>query len=133
MSLYLCIFNIPLLMRGYRFFLLLFFLFFTFLRSQASPDTLKKGLHVDSLRPHPLKFEPKREFRGEWIATVVNIDWPSSSNLSVDQQKKELLTILDADQRAGINAVMLQVRPAADAFYAKSMEPWSRWLTGKQG
>ena len=85
--------------------------------------------HIDSL----IKPEPKREFRGVWIATVVNIDWPSDVHLPVEKQKQELITLLDADQRAGINAVMLQVRPAADAFYAKSGEPWSRWLTGKQG
>ncbi len=75
----------------------------------------------------------KREFRGVWIATVENIDWPSSPNLTVDQQKKELIDMLDFMHQAGLNAVMLQVRPAADAFYAKSREPWSKWLMGKQG
>ena len=79
------------------------------------------------------KSEPKREFRGVWIASVENIDWPSSPGLSVEQQKKELTEMLDAHQRSGINAVMLQIRPAADALYAKSREPWSKWLTGKQG
>ena len=68
-----------------------------------------------------------------WIATVENIDWPSSPNLTTDQQKKELTTMFDFMQQAGINAVMLQIRPAADAFYAKSREPWSKWLNGKQG
>jgi len=130
-------------MRDYRYFILLIIPFF-FLNAQAQIDTSKKN-HTDTtkvirgdtfnkIKPIPVnKLEPKREFRGVWIATVVNIDWPSDSHLSVDQQKKELLAILDADQRAGINAVILQVRPAADAFYAKSLEPWSRWLTGKQG
>ncbi len=32
-----------------------------------------------------------------------------------------------------MNAVIVQVRPAADAFYASTLEPWSYWLTGKQG
>ncbi|WP_245586338.1 glycoside hydrolase family 10 protein [Olivibacter sitiensis] len=76
---------------------------------------------------------PKRELRGVWVATVVNIDWPSKDGLSVAQQKEELLRILDAHQRAGINAVFFQVRPSADAFYAKSDEPWSRFLNGKPG
>lgn len=76
---------------------------------------------------------PKREFRGVWIATVVNIDWPSKSTLTSEQQKKEMVSILDSHKETGINAVMLQVRPAADAFYAKSREPWSKWLTGQQG
>lgn len=77
--------------------------------------------------------EPKREFRGVWIATVVNIDWPSSAKQTAEEQQKELIDIFDAHQKSGINAVMLQVRPSADAFYAKSREPWSQWLTGKQG
>ncbi|MDO3641920.1 MAG: glycoside hydrolase family 10 protein [Mucilaginibacter sp.] len=76
---------------------------------------------------------PKREFRGVWIATVENIDWPSKPGLPTDQQKQEMIDRLNAHQRQGINEVMFQIRPAADAFYAKSREPWSKWLTGKQG
>lgn len=82
---------------------------------------------------HTAPTEPKREFRGAWIATVENIDWPSRPGLSTDQQKKELTDLLNALQDAGINAVMFQVRPAADAFFSKQIEPWSKWLTGKQG
>lgn len=76
---------------------------------------------------------PKREFRGVWIATVENIDWPHLPLGSSIQQQKELTDILDEHQAAGINAVMLQIRPTADAFYAKSREPWSKYLTGQQG
>ncbi len=76
---------------------------------------------------------PKREFRGIWIATVANIDWPSKQGLTVEQQKQELISTLNAHQKAGINAIMFQIRPTADAFYTKSREPWSHWLTGKQG
>ncbi len=76
---------------------------------------------------------PKREFRGIWIATVANIDWPSSPGLPVSKQQAELIKILDEHQRNGINAIMLQVRPASDAFYAKGQEPWSRFLNGRQG
>ncbi|MXV49536.1 family 10 glycosylhydrolase [Pedobacter sp. HMF7647] len=76
---------------------------------------------------------PKYEFRGVWIATVGNIDWPSRRDLSAEAQKAELSKILDSHQRTGINAVMFQIRPAADALYAKSNEPWSRFLTGKPG
>ncbi len=81
----------------------------------------------------PVNTHPKREFRGVWIATVENIDWPSSQGLSAEAQKRELISILDEHQKNGINAIMLQVRPAADALYAKSREPWSKFLTGKQG
>ena len=76
---------------------------------------------------------PKREFRGAWVATVANIDWPSRPGLSSEIQKKELIRIFDDHQRSGINAIMLQVRPSADAFFGKGSEMWSRFLTGKQG
>ncbi|MEE1946707.1 family 10 glycosylhydrolase [Pedobacter sp. KR3-3] len=79
------------------------------------------------------KITPKREFRGVWVATVTNIDWPSKPGLSVDQQKQELIGILEQHKKNGINAIMLQIRPTADALYAKSRELWSHWLMGKQG
>jgi uncharacterized lipoprotein YddW (UPF0748 family) len=79
------------------------------------------------------KIAPKREFRGVWVATVANIDWPSKPGLSSDQQKQELIGLLERHKANGMNAIMLQVRPAADAFYRKSREPWSQWLMGKQG
>jgi uncharacterized lipoprotein YddW (UPF0748 family) len=104
----------------------LIFLIFTltsFIATQAQPKSI----------PEADKSDPKREFRGVWVATVENIDWPSSPGLTVDQQKRELISRLNDHQQSGINAVMLQIRPAADAFYSKSREPWSKWLTGKQG
>ncbi|TGE15178.1 family 10 glycosylhydrolase [Hymenobacter elongatus] len=76
---------------------------------------------------------PKRELRGVWIATVENIDWPSSRTLTAEQQRREYRRILDVQQRNGINAVFVQIRPAADAFYQSDLEPWSKWLTGQQG
>lgn len=77
--------------------------------------------------------EHQREFRGTWVASVANIDWPSSPDLTVDQQKAELLQILDRIQELNMNALVLQIRPAGDAFYASEIEPWSYWLTGQQG
>lgn len=74
-----------------------------------------------------------REFRGVWVATVSNIDWPSRPGLPVAQQQDELLTILDRAQALHLNAVIFQVRPAADAMYASQLEPWSEYLTGRQG
>ncbi|GGG56544.1 family 10 glycosylhydrolase [Hymenobacter glacieicola] len=76
---------------------------------------------------------PKRELRGVWIATVENIDWPSSRSLTPEQQRREYRRMLDDHQRSGINALFVQVRPASDAFYQSSLEPWSKWLTGQQG
>lgn len=76
---------------------------------------------------------PKREFRGIWIATVNNLDWPSKPGLTVEQQKKELLSILNQLAALHFNAVIFQIRPAGDAFYASQTEPWSMWLTGTPG
>ncbi len=73
------------------------------------------------------------EMRAVWIATVKNVDYPSNKNLSVEEQKKEFIDMLDVFSKIGINAVFFQVRPAADAFFQSDYEPWSEWLTGKQG
>jgi len=79
--------------------------------------------------PPPLQ----REFRGAWIATVGNIDWPSKPGLPVQQQKAELLAMLDKSAKLNLNAVVLQVRPACDAMYESRIEPWSSYLTGTMG
>lgn len=76
---------------------------------------------------------PKREFRAAWICTLANLDWPSSARLHSDLQKNEFRKILDKLQKAGMNAVIVQVRPAGDAFYPSSLVPWSQYLSGKQG
>lgn len=77
--------------------------------------------------------QPKYEFRGVWIATVDNIDFPSSTNLNSEAQKAEFISILEMHKRNGMNAIVMQIRPAADAFYPSQLEPWSEWLTGQQG
>jgi uncharacterized lipoprotein YddW (UPF0748 family) len=76
---------------------------------------------------------PKREFRGVWIASVSNIDFPLRSSDSPEKQRADYIAILETHRQLGINAVFVQVRPASDAFYANSREPWSEWLTGAQG
>ncbi|MGB3544903.1 family 10 glycosylhydrolase [Rubrivirga sp.] len=80
---------------------------------------------------------PKYEFRGAWIATVANLDWPSCQQTSVtctsDRQKSQLIEILDGLEDAGVNAVIFQVRSEGDALYESAIEPWSYWLTGEQG
>jgi uncharacterized lipoprotein YddW (UPF0748 family) len=73
------------------------------------------------------------EFRAVWVATVDNIDWPSSKTISVAEQKAEFIKLLDMHQQNGMNAVIVQIRPAADALYPSQIEPWSEFLTGKQG
>ena len=75
----------------------------------------------------------KREMRAVWMATVANIDWPSQRNLTSKAQRDEMRTMLDDLAKNNINTVIFQIRPTADAFYPSALEPWSHWLTGKQG
>jgi len=76
---------------------------------------------------------PVREFRAAWVATVGNIDWPSRKTLTTQEQKVELLAILDRAVQLKLNAIIFQVRPACDAMYASRIEPWSEYLTGTMG
>ncbi len=83
--------------------------------------------HLEIDRP------PAYEFRGVWMATVDNTDWPARGMTDAASQKAEFIRQLDLHKRNGMNAIIVQVRPAADAFYPSPYEPWSQWLTGTQG
>ncbi len=74
-----------------------------------------------------------REFRAVWVATVDNIDFPTRKDLTIEQQKAELIAILDLAKKIRLNAVIFQVRPMTDAVYASKLEPWSEFLTGQMG
>jgi uncharacterized lipoprotein YddW (UPF0748 family) len=74
-----------------------------------------------------------KEFRAAWIASVANINWPSKPGLSTAEQQKEAIFLLDFLKKNNFNAVIFQVRPQADAFYKSDLEPWSVFLSGKQG
>jgi uncharacterized lipoprotein YddW (UPF0748 family) len=76
---------------------------------------------------------PPREFRGAWLVTVANKDWPSKPGLPVAEQKAELVALLDRAGRLKLNAIIFQVRPSSDAVYASTLEPWSEYLTGTMG
>lgn len=73
------------------------------------------------------------EFRGVWVATVVNIDWPSKKGLATEVQKKEFIDLLEIHRKNGMNAIIMQIRPTGDAFFPSKLEPWSEYLSGKQG
>ncbi|MBL8064696.1 MAG: family 10 glycosylhydrolase [Chthonomonadaceae bacterium] len=85
---------------------------------------------LDDSAPVP---KAPREFRGVWVATVDNIDWPSKPGLSVEAQVAELRTLLETLADTHVNAVLFQVRPACDALYKSQLEPSSWFLTGEQG
>ncbi|MCW3086696.1 MAG: glycoside hydrolase, partial [Sediminibacterium sp.] len=96
---------------------------------------LATGLFVCCLLQtlHAQLRSPNYEFRAVWVATVDNIDWPDSKFSSVAEQKAAFIRLLDIHENTGMNAVIVQVRPAADAFYPSAFEPWSEFLTGRQG
>src|SRR5688500_14447178 len=73
------------------------------------------------------------EFRAAWVASVHNLDWPSQPGLPAATQKAQLRALLDRAAELKLNAILLQVRPASDALYSSEKEPWSQFLTGRQG
>jgi uncharacterized lipoprotein YddW (UPF0748 family) len=77
--------------------------------------------------------ESPREFRGVWIATVANIDWPTSATDSYAKQKEDFIKLLDYYHSLNFNTVIVQIRTAGDALYPSRFAPWSRYLTGKEG
>ena len=76
---------------------------------------------------------PEREFRAVWVATVDNIDFPTKKGLPEEEQKAELIRILELARSLRLNAVVFQVRPQCDALYKSGLEPWSEFLTGEMG
>ncbi len=72
----------------------------------------------------------KREFRGVWMHVIGEVQY---RNMSTEKMKQYLINALDELQSMNINAVIFQVRPTADAFYYSDFEPWSKYLSGKQG
>jgi uncharacterized lipoprotein YddW (UPF0748 family) len=76
---------------------------------------------------------PKRELRGAWIASYVNLDWPTNSSQTPDQERAAFINLLNTLQQTGINAVFVQLRSECDAMYPSTLEPWSSYLTGTQG
>ncbi|MFF0277694.1 glycoside hydrolase family 10 protein [Streptomyces sp. NPDC004330] len=75
----------------------------------------------------------ERQMRGMWIASVVNIDWPTRTGLDAAAQRAEFTRLADDALAWGFNALFVQIRPTADAFWPSPFEPWSQWLTGTQG
>ena len=75
----------------------------------------------------------KKELRGVWVASVINIDWPSKKGLSIEEQKSEFISVLENVKKWNMNAVFVQIKPVGDAFYPSKYAPWSEYLTGVQG
>ena len=95
--------------------------------TKANPEKAINQNTIQAQLVHPF-----REFRAAWVASVANINWPSKPGLTTAEQQAEAIGILDYLQTNNFNAVILQVRPQADALYASDIEPWSYFLTGEQ-
>ncbi len=81
-----------------------------------------------------VEYKPKkRDFRATWVSTVANIDWPSLAATTPEKQRQEFINIVEQSKYMNLNALIVQVRPTADAFYASETTPWSKYLTGEQG
>jgi uncharacterized lipoprotein YddW (UPF0748 family) len=89
----------------------------------------------DSVQPTGIAPAPAvpREFRGAWVATVANIDWPRPVVVDADAQRAQIRAIVARAAQLGLNALLLQVRPACDAVYPSALEPWSEYVSGAQG
>src|SRR5690349_17242455 len=73
------------------------------------------------------------DFRGAWVASVYNLNFPTRPGLSAEEQERQIAGIVETAKKSGLNALMVQVRPEGDALYRSGLEPWSRFLTGVQG
>lgn len=102
-----------------------------FLGATAGLPALTSSAHAEDAVAAEKR--PLRQLRGMWIASVVNINWPSKTGLTPEVQMAEYLAWLDVAQSRRLNAVFAQIRPTADAFWPSPFEPWSQYLSGVQG
>ncbi len=90
--------------------------------------------HAQRVQPASYQAPPTpREFRAAWVATVGNSTWPTRRDLSVAEQQKEVIDILDRAFALRLNTIIFQVRTQCDALYDSKLEPWSEFLTGAEG
>lgn len=109
--------------------------------TSKEPDIRYSPTPTDTIEPAPqpapdretVSVSHRRELRGLFLTTVINLDFPSDDDLSVEAQRRELIEWLDIAEDLGLNAIFFQVRAESDAFYQSDLEPWSRYLTGTQG
>lgn len=85
------------------------------------------------LAPVGFAASPKREMRATWLTSVANIDWPKAGTTGIEAQKKDLVRMLDSIQSMNMNTVFFHIRPACDALYRSSYEPWSSYLNHGRG
>lgn len=101
--------------------------------SSASTDVSETSQTTGEPPPELTSVGHAREFRGAWVATVYNINYPSATGLSRAELEAEIVDMLDTLEQLNFNAIVFQVRPESDALYVSAIEPWSRFVSGTQG
>jgi uncharacterized lipoprotein YddW (UPF0748 family) len=94
------------------------------------PSPVPQAVLPVGIAPPP---DVPREFRGAWVATVANIDWPRPKVFEAEAQRAQARALASRAAQLGLNALLLQVRPACDALYTSALEPWSEYVSGAQG
>jgi uncharacterized lipoprotein YddW (UPF0748 family) len=106
-------------------------------KTTAVPLQIKKEVlknkQTDALSESGVFSDPLRSFRGVWVATVANIDWPKNPNDSFEKKQQDYINLLKFYKDLHFNAVIVQIRTAGDAFYPTELAPWSKYLTGQEG
>ena len=90
--------------------------------------TVAKSVKISSRR-----YSPPTEFRGVWVSTVQQVDFPTKESVDPSVLRSEWLRLLKFYKTLNLNAVIVQVRPTADAIYPSKIVPYSKWLTGQSG
>jgi len=97
-----------------------------------SPMTVSAQQQVVNEVDIVIEMPQEKEIKAAWIATIYSLDYLKEKD-NVQAQKQEFINLLDTLEKAGINTVVVQVRPKADALYKSAINPWSEFLTGVQG
>ena len=100
---------------------------------EMSGDDGSGELSAQSDESGAVEHNKTRDFRAAWVATVNNLDFPSRPGMSGAEMIREIDSLVEQVYSLGLNAVVLQVHPTADALYRSDIFPWSSYLTGEQG
>ena len=97
---------------------------------------IPESRYAGKLDPTPVKMPrkypaPANEMRGVWVATIFNLDYPRPVNVA--DYKKFFSNMCRNLANHKFNAIFFQVRPSNDAFYPSQYNPWSRFLSGREG
>jgi uncharacterized lipoprotein YddW (UPF0748 family) len=94
---------------------------------------IERQFQLPTAISHEKRPSPNHELRGVWVSTVQRVDFPNRATTDPSVLQKEWLQLLDFYKSLNLNAVIVQVRPTADAIYPSRLVPYTKFLTGKSG